>query len=52
MCPFCFAMAAQIAVGVASTGGLTALLIKGFHSKNIGAKLTAGLHSKENQHVS
>jgi hypothetical protein len=51
MCPFCLAMAAQIAVGVASTGGLTALVMKRFHSEDIGAKSIAEPKSKENHHV-
>jgi hypothetical protein len=52
MCPFCLAMAAQIAVGVVSTGGAAALMMRRMHLKNIGARLTAGSKSKEDNHVS
>ena len=51
MCPFCFAAAAQIVVGVASAGGLTALVMKRFHSKNGGKKFPMELKLKENHHV-
>jgi hypothetical protein len=36
MCPACIASAALIITGIMSTGGLTALAAKKFHSKNNG----------------
>ncbi len=35
MCPACIASAALIITGIMSTGGLTALAAKKFHSKNV-----------------
>lgn len=39
MCPLCIATAAQIVMGAASTGGLTAMVINKFRAKN-GAETT------------
>jgi hypothetical protein len=39
MCPACIASAASIVAGVMSTGGLTALVVKKFHPKNVANEL-------------
>jgi hypothetical protein len=39
MCPMCFATAALVIVGTASTGGLTALVAKKFRPKNAANKM-------------
>ena len=48
MCPFCLATAALLAVGTASTGGLTALAMnKYFRSRNRTQKNNSALNSSE-----
>ncbi len=49
MCPFCLATAALVAVGTASTGGLTAFAMnKYFCARNSTEKNNSELKSKEN----
>lgn len=49
MCPFCFATAALMVVGTASTGGLTALAMnRFFRIRNAAERNTSELKSKEN----
>lgn len=49
MCPFCFATAALVAVGTASTGGLTAFAMnKLFRARNRTKRNNSELKSKEN----
>ena len=45
MCPACIASAALIITGIMSTGGLTALVAKKFHPKNV-ANEVYGFHSQ------
>ena len=60
MCPMCIATAALMIVGTASTGGLTAFVVKKFRPKNVATKarsldpesrkdLTAGPHAHEKE---
>jgi|HubBroStandDraft_6_1064221.scaffolds.fasta_scaffold01119_11 hypothetical protein len=49
MCPFCIATAALLAVGTASTGGLTALAMnKYFRARNKTKENNSELKAKEN----
>jgi hypothetical protein len=50
MCPVCLATALLIAGGVASTGGLAAIVIKQFGVKNAGDDNPAPIPSEEDQH--
>ena len=49
MCPFCLATAAMVAVGTASTGGLTAFAMnKYFRARNGTKRNNSDLKPKEN----
>jgi hypothetical protein len=51
MCPFCLATMGLIVAGAASTGGLTALVVKVSRKKNGAGKIHFKSEERKNQNV-
>ena len=50
MCPFCLATAVWIAVGAASTGGMSALIVHSTRDKSQGSTISNKNHEQGERH--